>query len=73
MRGQAGYRLTHRDSLPEFPLDAGVFPNVNAIQQATLGGAGMPNRARLIYECLKFLTFLAVLIALAWSVWRLLS
>jgi hypothetical protein len=33
----------------------------------------MPNRARLIYQCFKLLTFLAVLIALVWSVWRLLS
>jgi hypothetical protein len=29
----------------------------------------MPNRARLIYQCLKLVT----LIAVAWSVWRLLS
>jgi hypothetical protein len=33
----------------------------------------MPNRARLIYQCLKLVTFIAVLIAAAWSVWRLLS
>jgi hypothetical protein len=32
----------------------------------------MPNRARLIYQCLKLVTFIAVLIAVAWSVWRLL-
>jgi hypothetical protein len=32
----------------------------------------MSNRARLIYQCLKLMTFIAVMIALAWSVWRLL-
>jgi hypothetical protein len=33
----------------------------------------MPNRALLIMRCLKLVTFIAVWIALAWSVWRLLS
>jgi hypothetical protein len=33
----------------------------------------MPSRARLIFQYLKFVTFLAVWIALVWSVWRLLS
>ena len=33
----------------------------------------MPNRDRLIYQCLKLVTFIAVLIALVWSVWRLSS
>ena len=32
----------------------------------------MPNRARLIYQCSKLAIFIAVWIALAWSVWRLL-
>jgi hypothetical protein len=32
----------------------------------------MPNRVRLIYECLKPVVFIAVWIALAWSVWQLL-
>jgi hypothetical protein len=52
-----------------------VFQIINAISasEPRLGGAGMPNRARLIYQCLKLLTFLAVLIALVWSVWRLLT
>jgi hypothetical protein len=30
-------------------------------------------RARLIYQSLKFVIFLAVRIALVWSLWRLLS
>jgi hypothetical protein len=51
-----------------------LFQNVNAIAVSEpRGGAAMPNRARLIYQCLKFVTFIAVLIALVWSVWRLLS
>ena len=33
----------------------------------------MANRARIILQYLKLVTFLAVWIALAWSVWRLLS
>src|SRR5260221_9792341 len=33
----------------------------------------MPSRARLIYQYLKLVTFLAVWIALAWSIWRWLS
>jgi hypothetical protein len=37
------------------------------------GGAIMPSRARLIFQYLKLVTFLAVWIALLWSVWRLLS
>jgi hypothetical protein len=43
-------------------------------QQASLikGGAAMPSRARLILQYLKLATFLAVWIALAWSIWRLL-
>jgi hypothetical protein len=50
------------------------FQNVNAIAVSEpRSGAAMPNRARLIYQCLKLVTFLAVLIALVWSVWRLLS
>jgi hypothetical protein len=32
----------------------------------------MPNRARLIYQFLKLVIFIAVWIALAWSVWQLL-
>ena len=32
----------------------------------------MSNRARLFYQCLKLVVFIAVLIALAWSVWQLL-
>jgi hypothetical protein len=42
-------------------------------QQLSLGGAGMPDRARLIYLGLKLLTFFAVVIALVWSVLHLLS
>jgi hypothetical protein len=49
------------------------FQNVNAIAVSEpRGGAAMPNRARLIYRCLKLVIFIAVWIALAWSVWRLL-
>jgi hypothetical protein len=33
----------------------------------------MPNRARRILQYLKLVTFLAVWIALLWSVWHLLS
>jgi hypothetical protein len=33
----------------------------------------MASRARLIFQYLKLATFIAVWIALAWSVWRLLS
>jgi hypothetical protein len=44
-------------------------------QQASLikGGAVMPNRTRLVLQYLTLATFLLVWIALAWSVWRLLS
>jgi hypothetical protein len=37
------------------------------------GGAVMPKRAHLVLYYLKLVTFLAVWIALLWSVWRLLS
>jgi len=33
----------------------------------------MPIRVRLFYQYLKLLIFIAVWIALAWSIWRLLS
>jgi hypothetical protein len=33
----------------------------------------MPSRALIIMRYLKLVTFIAVWIALAWSVWRLLS
>jgi hypothetical protein len=44
-------------------------------QQAGLseGGAVMASRARLIFQYLKLANFIAVWIALASSVWRLLS
>jgi hypothetical protein len=37
------------------------------------GGAIMLIRVRLFYQYLKLLIFIAVCIALAWSIWRLLS
>jgi hypothetical protein len=60
-------------ALSEFRLGVGVFHNVNAIAVSEpRGGAAMPNRARLIYQFLKLVIFIAVWIALAWSVWQLL-
>jgi hypothetical protein len=48
---------------------------VFSFQQTSLikGGAVMPKRAHLVLYYLKLVTFVAVWIALLWSVWRLLS
>ena len=57
------------------PLRKWYFQTSMRFQQARLfeGGAVMPNRARRILQYLKLVTFLAVWIALLWSVWQLLS
>jgi hypothetical protein len=58
-------------SKPECRLGRRCFKRQMRFQQVGLDGAAMPNRARLIYQCLKLVIFIAVLIAVAWSIWRL--
>jgi hypothetical protein len=62
-------------SKPEYRLGRRCFQASMRIQQTSLikGGAVMPKRAHLVLRYLKLVTFLAVWIALLWSVWRLLS